>query len=42
MEAKTPTAPTSVCFLLSAVFILAAALNMKENKYHTFFHCKTR
>ena len=25
-------------FLLSAVFILAAALNMKENKYHTFFH----
>ena len=32
IEAKTPTAPASVSFLLSAVFILAVALKMKVNK----------
>ena len=32
IEAKTPTAPASVCFLLSAVFILAVALKMEVNK----------
>ena len=31
-EAKTPTAPVSVCFLLSPVLILAFALKMKVNK----------
>ena len=32
IEAKTPTAPASGFFLLSAVFSLAVALNMKVNK----------
>ena len=32
IKAKTPTAPASVCFLLSAVFILAVALKMEVNK----------
>ena len=32
IKAKTPTAPASVFFLLSAVFILAAALKMKVNE----------
>ena len=32
IEAKSPTAPASVCFLLSAVFVLAVALKMAVNK----------